>query len=228
MTLSGGWRTRRKFVWKFEVFVLTRFLHANRFPPPGSSPRACFARKRCVSLFTGGYFGPTFISRVLSRAARDESRQCCGLGLAHAAVSSARLTAASLPAHVARLFFLVFSRGVARIALFFLLGFECRLPCEGLFLFAQDLGRGRGSLLFLGALALSLGGLARQLGLGTLGGQRFALGLPRLHGRIIGPWLAAKLAQDAFPGFLGCFLPVREARFLESAHNKVVSLSCLG
>jgi hypothetical protein len=44
------------------------------------------------NLISGGYFGSTFISHLLSRFARDEGRQCRALGLADAAVSPARLT----------------------------------------------------------------------------------------------------------------------------------------
>ena len=70
----------------------------------------------------------------------------------------------------------------------------------------------------LAALLLGLGGLARQLGLGALGGLRLALGLPLLHRGIVGTRLAAKLVQDVLPGLLRRLLPVREARFLESTH----------
>src|SRR5271156_4473816 len=54
-----------------------------------------------VNFLEGGYFGSTFISRLLSWSARDESCKCRALSLADAAFSPARLTLASLPAAVA-------------------------------------------------------------------------------------------------------------------------------
>jgi hypothetical protein len=48
MTRSGAWPMRRKFVWKFELFVLTRFLHANRFPPPGFKSEGMLCSKNAV------------------------------------------------------------------------------------------------------------------------------------------------------------------------------------
>jgi hypothetical protein len=55
--------------------------------------RLICGRKRVKTkiLFIGGYFGSTFISRLPSWPARDESGQCCTLGLADAAVSPAGL-----------------------------------------------------------------------------------------------------------------------------------------
>jgi hypothetical protein len=44
-----------------------------------------------VNFLKGGCFGPTFISGLLPRSARDESRERRALGLADAAVSFARL-----------------------------------------------------------------------------------------------------------------------------------------
>ncbi len=80
------------------------------------------------------------------------------------------------------------------------------------------MGSGLRGRLGLAELLLGLGGLARQFGLGPFGGLRLALGLPLLDRRVIKSRLGAKLVQDVLPGFLRRFLPVREARFLESTH----------
>src|SRR5580700_6302025 len=111
-----------------------------------------------------------------------------------------------------------FPRSIACIACRLAFGLARGFPGYGFFLFAGELGRGGGSRLFLAALLLGLGGLAGQFGLGALGSRCLALGLPLLDRGIVGTRLAAKLVQDAFPGFLRRLLPVREARFLESTH----------
>src|SRR5579872_114264 len=126
----------------------------------------------------------------------------------------AALQAAIAPA----LLFLLLPRGVARVARGFLLGLERDLPGGGFLLFAQKPRRVRGFGLRLEALAIGLGGVARHACLGPAGGLRFAFGLPRLDRGIVGPGLAAKLAEDFLPRVLSRLLPLQEARFLESAH----------
>ena len=101
-----------------------------------------------------------------------------------------------------RLFPLLLARGIARVARGLAFGLERGFAGGGLFLFARELGGGCGGRLFLAALLLGLGGLARQLGLGALGGLRLALGLPLLDRGIVGTRLAAKLVQDVLPGLL--------------------------
>ena len=95
--------------------------------------------------------------------------------------------------------------------------------CAGgfLFLFARELGGGRGRGLRLAALLFGLGGLARLLGLGAR--RRPA---PRarparcLTVGIVGSRLGAELVQDVLPGLLRRLLAVGEAGFLESTHKK--------
>src|SRR5258707_13249219 len=115
--------------------------------------------------------------------------------------------------------FSLLAGGIARIARSLALGFERRLSRSSLFLFARQLGGGLSCGFFLAAYLLGLGSLARQFGLGPLGGLRFALGAPLDHGRIIKTRLAAKLVQDILPRLLRRLLPVCEVRFLKSTHG---------
>ena len=112
-------------------------------------------------------------------------------------------------------FLLAFARGVARVALGLLFGFE-RGQSGGLFfLFAGEKGGGFSRGCGLARLLFGLGGLAGLLRLGARGGLRLALGLPALHLGIVGSRLGAKLVQDVLPRLHRGFLTVREAWFLE-------------
>src|SRR5258708_1396696 len=126
-----------------------------------------------------------------------------------------------------RQLFSVLAGGVTRIARRLAFGFERRLFCRSLFLFASELGCGLCRRFGCAPFLLGLGGLARQSGLGTLGGLRLALRLSLLYRRILEARLAAKLFQDVLPGLLRRLPPVREARFFESTHNGPCHFHCL-
>ena len=72
---------------------------------------------------------------------------------------------------------LALAGGIAGVARGLALGLEREFPRGGFFLFAHDLGAAASAAACcLARLLLGLGGLARQLGLGALGGLRLALG----------------------------------------------------
>jgi hypothetical protein len=114
--------------------------------------------------------------------------------------------------------FALLAGGIACVARRLALGLERGFSGGGLFLFARELGRGGSGCFFLAPLLLRLGSLASKLCLGALGGYCLALSLPLLDCGIVGTGLAAKLAQDALPGFSRRFLPVGEAGLLKSTH----------
>ena len=104
---------------------------------------------------------------------------------------------------------------VARIALGLGFGLEGCLSGGLFFLFAGELGGGRGRSFFLARLRFGLGGFAGLLGLGAGGRLRFALGLTLLHLGIVRAGLGLELVQDVLPRLLGGLLAVGEAGFLE-------------
>src|ERR1700687_2389219 len=120
-------------------------------------------------------------------------------------------------ARIRQLFSLLAGR-IARVARRLAFGLERYFFCGGLFLFARELGCGGCRRRFFAAFLLGLGGFARQFGLGPLGGLRLALGLPLHHSRVVLTRLTAKLVQHVLLGLLRRFLPICEARFLESTH----------
>src|ERR1700761_8666982 len=116
------------------------------------------------------------------------------------------------------------ARGIARVALGLLFGFQLGQPCGRFFLLTRELGCCGGRRFLFAALLFGLLCVARFLGLGPRRSNRLPLGPPLYHRWIIGARLGAKFIQDVLPRLLRGLLPVCEARFFEASHRKALSL----
>jgi hypothetical protein len=143
------------------------------------------------------------------------------------AINRMARNARCMPNAIRSLFLLaaVLAGSVARVALGFLLGLERRLSRDGLLLLARDPGGiGRCCCLFA-PLLFGLGGLALLSGPLAIGYDRLALGAPFGDLGIIEPRLGSEFVQEILLRLLCCFLSVREAGFLKSAHRMALSVS---